>query len=76
MENRKWVLTESGQTSQQKPESGFGVNRILEIWREDRNRRGLEQPAQTGALIRDGAGSKGINYRASLPLPTFVQSAI
>ena len=76
MDNRKRVLTKSGQTSQQKPERGSGGNRILEIWRKDRNRPGLERRARTGAPIRDGASSKGINYRTSLLLPSFVQSAI
>ena len=76
MDNRKWVLTGSSQTSQHKPESGSSGSRILEIWWEDRNRLGLERRARTSAPVRDGAGSKGINYRTFLSLPTFVQSAI
>ena len=72
MDNRKWVLTESGQTNQQKLESGSDGNRILEIWRENRNRTGLERRARTSAPVQDGAGSKEINCRNSLPLLPFV----
>ena len=58
MGNLKRLLTGSGQTGKQKPESGSGGNWILKIWQEPKNRLGLERRARTGAPIQDGAGSR------------------
>ena len=69
MDNRRWVLTGSSQTSQQKPESSSGGNRILEIWREDRNQPDLERWARTGAPVRDGADSRGDKLSDFPPSP-------
>ena len=41
MDNRKRSLTGSGQTGQQKPESGSGRNQILKTWWEKQEPAGF-----------------------------------
>ena len=51
MANRKGLLIGSGQTGR--------WDRILNIWWEPENRPVLEQRGQNGALVQEGAGSRG-----------------
>ena len=69
--NRKTVMTgsgwpeETGNRFQQEPEIGkLAGNQEL---------AGFGRMGQTGTPVQVGAGSKGINVRILLPLPTFVQ---
>ena len=71
MDNRKKALTGSGWSE--------GTGRRFRQEPEVGKLAGNQEPAgfgmtgRTGVQVQVGAGSKGINFRILLPLPTFVQ---
>ena len=71
MNNRKRAMTGSGWSE----ETGSRFRRELEFGKLAGNQElaGFGTTGRTGAPIQVGAGSKGINFRILLSLPTFVQ---
>ena len=69
--NRKRVITGSGWPE----ETGSSFWQEPEIGKLAGNQEpaGFGTKGRTGAPVQVGAGSKGINFRILLPLPTFVQ---